>query len=83
MLKENIARAMGPLDIPAWVLCGDHDGYWFGKGPKEMEMTIRKYLPQAELTLVNASHLWVNTPQHLERFLSSVPFEPLSKLRYA
>lgn len=72
ILKDILKPVTAPLDIPSYILAADHDGYWYGEN-RSKEETANRYLKDYQLVSLNASHLWVVQPNHLETFLNHLP----------
>lgn len=72
VLEQCIERVERPLDVNAYILAGTRDGYWQGKSTTDMIGLIGRYLVDPHLLWKPASHLWINTPDHISEILGLV-----------
>jgi hypothetical protein len=69
MLEHLVNGANRLLPIETHVLVAANDGYWQNRGEAEVREVIGRYVAAKTVTVRNASHLWVVTPENATALL--------------
>ncbi len=70
-MQEHLLRnASAPIDIETHVLAATADGYWQGRGEKDIMAVLDRYIARKTVLFKNASHLWVIAPENASALLN-------------
>jgi len=59
------------LDIPAYVMAAEYDGYWQGKTMQDMRKIMERYIEKPVILSHPTSHLWIAAPEHVFALLQN------------